>query len=241
MSMSPLRRPGFADDAMKACGKHQFNWLTRCPTLLGLLRSFCLWYPSQPQVRLVDQVGVSSNKTESPTVSANDVLTSHLLMLSGFGFGYMSINLRDRGLGVTSLNAGNYVHRVHLRPDDFSEPAQVRKALSRYFTGGCDQVPDCWSSMVTRHGLVSNWAGLHHEVMLPSSTPTVHLPVIAHPQPGFGFFIIFRPRKNALAVYYSLRSRAAMDELLRSPLLTSSVIPRTLPGSETETGSTHRE
>eukprot|EP00439_Symbiodinium_sp_Y106_P056356 s3244_g7.t3 len=142
------------------------NWLTRCPTLLGLLRSFCLWYPSQPQVRLVDQAGVSSNKTERPAVSANDILTSHLLMLSGFGVGYMSINLRDRGLGVTSINAGNYVHRVHLRPDDFSEPAQVRKALSRYFTGGCDEVPDCWSSMVTRHGLVSNWAGLHHEALI---------------------------------------------------------------------------
>ena len=119
-------------------------------------------------------------------------------MLSQFGYGYMSINLRDRGLGVTNINAGNYVHRVHLQPADFSEAAKVRQALSRYLTGGADDVPDCWGSMMTRHGLVSNWAGLYHEVLLPRSVQRVHIPVIAHPQPGFGFFIIFRPKKDEL-------------------------------------------
>ena len=160
------------------------------------MRTFCLWYPSRPQLRLVSQHHVASKKGECPAVSANDILTSHLLKLSQFACGYMSINLRDRGFGVTSVNAGNYVHRVHLRKIDFSEPVKVREALSKYLKRGCDDVPDCWGSMTMRHGLVSNWAGLYHELRLHGSLQMVHLPVIAHPQPGFGFFIIFKPTKN---------------------------------------------
>ena len=165
---------------------------------MGLLRTVCLWYPPQPQLRHVNpaQVAHAKKVCGCANVSSNDVVTSHLLTTSRFDFGYMSINLRDRGLGVTSTNAGNYVHRVHLQSSDFSEPAKVREALSRYLKGGCDAVPGCWDSITMRHGLVSNWAGLYHELLLPSCMQMVHLPILAHPQPGFGFFIIFKPRKD---------------------------------------------
>ena len=109
------------------------NWLTTCPTMLGLLRSFCLWHPPKPEVRYVDQDWLASLKSQDASLSTNDILTSHLLTKSRFGYGYMSINLRNRGLGADDANAGNYVHRVHLAPGDFAEPDGVRKSISEPF------------------------------------------------------------------------------------------------------------
>ena len=137
------------------------NWLTTCPTLLGLLRSVCLWHPEEPEVRYVDQEYISKLKSECETkVSTNDILTSHLLQKSRFGYGYMSINLRNRGLGANDSNAGNYVHRIHLAPERFLHPEGVRKSLAGPETLA---PPNCWDSMTLRHGLVSNWSHFFQE------------------------------------------------------------------------------
>ena len=129
---------------------------------MGLLRSFCLWHPEEPEVRYVDQDYISKLKLESDTkVSTNDILTSHLLQKSGFGYGYMSINLRNRGLGANESNAGNYVHRIHLAPERFHRPEGVRKSLAGPETLA---PPGWWESMTLRHGLVSNWSHFFQEV-----------------------------------------------------------------------------
>lgn len=129
---------------------------------MGLLRSFCLWHPEEPEVRYVDQDYISKLKFESDTkVSTNDILTSHLLQKSGFGYGYMSINLRNRGLGANESNAGNYVHRIHLAPERFHRPEGVRKSLAGPETLA---PPGWWESMTLRHGLVSNWSHFFQEV-----------------------------------------------------------------------------
>jgi len=187
---------------------------------VGLLRSLCLWHPEEPEVREVDQEYISKLKRESETngtrVSTNDILTSHLLQQSRFGYGYMSINLRNRGLGANESNAGNYVHRVHLAPENFLCPEGVRKSLS----GPQTSAPlGWWESMTTRHGLVSNWSHFFQEVFLPGSLHVAHMPVLPYPHPGFGLILIFKPTRHKLAVYYMIRDREAFADVSSSILL----------------------
>ncbi|CAJ1383485.1 unnamed protein product [Effrenium voratum] len=226
LQMNPLRQSGFACLAEQCIGESQFNWLTTCPTMLGLLRSFCLWHPPKPEVRYVDQDWLASLKSQDASLSTNDILTSHLLTKSRFGYGYMSINLRNRGLGADDANAGNYVHRVHLAPGDFAEPDGVRKSISEPFRfRGQDAVPGCWESITTSHGLVSNWASLFYEVSLPGSQHLSHMPILSYPQPGFGLLLIFKPRRDELAVYYYIRNKAAFEDASSSPMFGSSFNP----------------
>eukprot|EP00435_Cladocopium_sp_Y103_P046926 s1358_g13.t1 len=210
VSMNPVRQVGFSGLAAERIGPNHFNWLTTCPTLVGLLRSFCLWHPEEPEVRYVDQDYISKLKLESDTkVSTNDILTSHLLQKSGFGYGYMSINLRNRGLGANDSNAGNYVHRIHLAPERFLRPEGVRKSLAGPETLA---PPGWWESMTTRHGLVSNWSHFFQEVSLPGSQHVAHMPVLPYPHPGFGLILIFKPSQNTLAVYYMIRDKEAFED-----------------------------
>lgn len=217
VSMDPLRQVGFSRLAAERIGPNHFNWLTTCPTLVGLLRSFCLWHPEEPEVRYVDQDYISKLKLESDTkVSTNDILTSHLLQKSGFGYGYMSINLRNRGLGANESNAGNYVHRIHLAPERFHRPEGVRKSLAGPETLA---PPGWWESMTLRHGLVSNWSHFFQEVSLPGSQHVAHMPVLPYPHPGFGLILIFKPSQNTLAVYYMIRDKEAFEDVSTSSVL----------------------
>ena len=139
------------------------NWLTTCPTLVGLLRSFCLWHPEEPEVRYVDQDYISKLKLESDTkVSTNDILTSHLLQKSGFGYGYMSINLRNRGLG------GQWIERWELRPSHPSGAWEIPSPWGRFGSRWQDlktlAPPGWWESMDT-----ATWLGIQLVTFLPRS------------------------------------------------------------------------
>ncbi|CAK9052987.1 unnamed protein product [Durusdinium trenchii] len=220
VGMNPCRQVGFAKLAAQHVGPEHFNWLTSCPTVLGSLRSFCLWHPPAPQARLVDRKKILELRPESSVdVSTNDILTSHLLLKSRFGYGYMSINLRNRGLGPSDSNAGNYIHRVHLAPPDFSHPAGIRKSIAGSVFCGQNKPPGVCESICLRHGLVSNWSKFFQEVSLPDCSHVSHMPILPHPLPGFGLILIFKPNRDQLAVYYTMRHKEAFQDVSASPVL----------------------
>ena len=65
----------------------------------------------------------------------------------------------------------------------------------------------------------SNWSSFYREVALPGARHVAQLPVLPQPLPGFGVMVIFRPCRDRLAVYYTVRDREAMARLAKLRLL----------------------
>jgi len=202
---------------------------------LGALQTFCRRVAWEPTLSEVDSEWVEQQKREhDPSsgvdfVSTSDVLTSALLNSSGVSFGVAPVDLRGKLGSLGKSDAGNYWRPQEFLPEEFQTPAGVRKVLLA--AGGGDKLEGHSKRRTTfqqwsRIGVVTNWTSFYRELPLPGCTELRHMPLMRSKQVAQAYFVVFRPTRDKIAVWASVRDDVAMAALKQSPVFAGTLSPR---------------
>ena len=157
-------------------------------------------------------------------VSTNDILTSWFLKSDKLTFGIMAVNMRGRMTGITNTLAGNYEYSLHYFPQQYSTPLGIRKALVN--KAGLRTSRSDFSSVFerlrTRHGLVTNWASVHQDLVLPGCKQIVHMPIIDSPPMFGGCLVIFKATAEQLGMYL-IGQPSVLEPILKSEAISEFV------------------
>jgi hypothetical protein len=196
--------------------------------IIGSLQLFCKGAPSQPSLLTVDPSWLASQKADAPACSTNDILTSALLKNSGARYAVMPVNLRGRIPGIDSGDAGNYWCPQEILEEEFQSPLGVREVV-RAATAAREKGEVLRDprrptlDQTGRIGVVTNWTAFYHNMDLPGCEQLVHAPLMYSKQVAQSYFVIFRPAKDQIAVWCSVRDTAVMKCLAQLPMFSGSV------------------
>lgn len=169
------------------------------------------------------------NPGASVSLSTNDLLMSFICNNGQPDLAFMSINMRGRVPDITPDHAGNYSPVILFQQNDYRSPTLFRRAVSaapiqRVFHDQPLPGAIIWNRLwprLCRLTLVTNWVSLYEDISMPGSNLTRHQPLLGRPpqksrsckggpfQCMFDVAIIYRPRKNSIAVMY-IGSHASM-------------------------------
>ena len=153
-------------------------------------------------------------------VSTNDVITSAFANVTDARVLMMPLNFRNRLAGFTDTDAGNYEGALVFGPDDYAEPAQIRRTLltgpPQFVRGAGDHtrpLPGCCESMRCKISMVTNWCfPCFSEIMIPGCEQMLHTPYCDANMVPFDVAVVYRPKRGKLAVACFVRS-ASREEL----------------------------
>ena len=214
-ALEPTRRQGTAAQEAELMGKAEVGFTTTpgyvCGTLSSVCRGCCVakavpqaWHINEPWLAM--QKAQGAKESEIGFVSSNDVLTSWFFRSVNAAVGIMAVNLRGRtGMSAQADDAGNYESILLYRPADYASAALVRKSVATMHRAAepPTALPGCRTLCCAHLAIVSNWATFHNGLKLPGCEQIVHYPMMASVAANLDFSaaVIFRPRKDELAVW----------------------------------------
>jgi len=196
--------------------------------LLGSLRVFCRRAPVQPRLLSVDAEWVAQQKAGLSVCSSNDILTSALLVSSGARYGVMPVNMRCRVPGVEKNDAGNYWRPQEILANEFHSPLGVRQVVMASLAGApisAESARRPSFTQASRVGVVTNWTAFYQDLDFPGCAQIVHMPLMYSKQVAQSYFVVFRPGKDRVAVWCSVRDAEVMKHLEGLPMFSGSVGP----------------
>lgn len=118
----------------------------------------------------------------------------------------MTINFRNRVLGITNTMAGNYEGNIWLHSSDCGEVECIRARMLTHNTLCSDaeespsgqpvsptptttatptltsmlsnQQPTWWQLLMFRISVITNWSSCYSDIHLPSATQSIHIPIM---------------------------------------------------------------
>jgi hypothetical protein len=149
-------------------------------------------------------------------VSTNDVLVSAFANATQARMMLMPINFRGKLAGFTDADAGNYEGALMFGPDDYAEPAYIRKTFlsgpPTFLRETTTALPGCCETVRCQLSMVTNWAfGCFQEVVIDNCEQMLHVPVCNVSLVPFDCAVVYRPRANQLAVACFTRSIGAKE------------------------------
>jgi len=231
--LKPKRNDKFEDSLANHIGEEKLNWVKSFRADFGLTFLYfmkpILFANLTHRAWFVDSDWIEGQKAQATVegavkwVSTNDVLTSWFMSSVGCDYGIMTINMRGRMKGVEADMAGNYETVLQFWPEEFSGPAGIRKTLQAgpFFSNALrDDTPAFSTDLRGNFGVVTDWASLGTDLVLPDCEQILHLPVFNVALGLFRSMIIFRPRPDAIGVLVASSGSEPHDE---DPVLSSRI------------------
>jgi len=230
-SISPARKHAI-DEANKAACPETYALFHSLSFLVNILTGMIFGRRPLLENRYVDPPRVAAEKAKATPavkfVSTNDVVFSCFARTVAARVGLMAINWRERLPGFASTDVGNYEGLLAFGPEDYAEPALVRKSLASgpptFLRGGGGEktpepLPGRWELLTCRVAVVSSWVFPHFsELAIDGCSHLLHIPCSDAQLVPFEFAIVYRPRAGQLAVVCGVRTCSGDDLMAGLPL-----------------------
>lgn len=225
LELSPVRKHEIAKSAQDASGRDEFNYMKRPSSIMNFLRMMLCSKRAHCEAFILDQEKVkqikdSYNGTSPSFVSTNDIVTSTFGKATRSRVMYMAINWRNRMEGLSSKDAGNYETVLLYDPEGYETAGKIRESLEQeppLLRKSSMPLPGFCESLHSRVTMITNWAFSNFTGDLQlleepgTSTVLLHLPAYKPTDSPMNFAVVFRARKDTVAVVYFLTDVTAHD------------------------------
>lgn len=116
-------------------------------------------------------------------ISTNDIITSNFFECVGCEKGLMSVNFRDKNLGIFESDAGNYFGVLAFSPEEYLSPSKIRIAVNRLKRGEPKEASNTPISPLEllfgrkQFGIATNWGSFYAPIAIEECTQELHFPV----------------------------------------------------------------
>ena len=225
LHLSPVRKHELALAAQDASGRDEFNYMKRPSSIMNYIRLMLCAKRAHCEAFEIDQEKVKKIKDsyvgKSPSfVSTNDIITSTFGKATRSRVMYMAINWRHRMEGLSGKDAGNYETVLFYDPEGYETAGKIRESIDQkppLLRKSTMPLPGFCESLSCRISMITNWAFPNFTGDLQlleepnTSTVLLHLPTYKPTDAPMNFAVVFRARKNTLAVVYFLTDVTAHD------------------------------
>jgi len=226
-SLNAKRKFDVAPKIRAATGEAEYNYGVSSATMINCVLKMANPFSAKTEIAAyyIDKEKVKNTKAkederekkkekqdlEMPfSCSTNDILTSSFGNAAEIRVLMMAINLRKRLEGAVDNDAGNYESVVMYDPPGYEHPSDIRKSLCRgvpFIREHSHPLPKFCEASRCRIGIITSWAfsSFDGEIVLGGSNTkmTLHLPVFDAKAIPFPIAVVFKPKKDSLAIIYA--------------------------------------
>jgi hypothetical protein len=216
--MDPVRNEAYREKLPDVIGKKDEKWMTKpgCGQICNFLGIMCCGRKNMPvYCYTVDPEKLKAEKEKAKTapgapefVSTNDILTSGFGRATQTRLLTMAMDFRGRIDGLTKQTAGCYHAGLLFGPECYESAGSIRKALTGpaplsragKLPGCCGATKGNWTAMI------SNWSSASKgNYSIPNCEHLLHIPYVQTKDMPVDFCIVFKARKDEVAVMLGLQ------------------------------------